>query len=91
MEGRNFKNVIYEKDDETGIVTVMINRPEIKNALTLGVLLELNWAVDALHHDDTATAMILTGAKPVGVVLNGVPVGRYSFIYKNYPYPRHYR
>jgi len=66
MQEKNFKNIIYDKDVKTGIVTVRINRPEIKNALTLGVLLELNWAADALHHDDTATAMILTGAKPAG-------------------------
>jgi len=64
MEDRKFRNVIYEKDDRTGIVTVKINRPEIKNALTIGVLLELNWAVDDVQNDDTASAMILTGAKP---------------------------
>ena len=56
-------NIIYEKDAETGIVTVTINRPEIKNALTLLVLLELYRTVDNIENDDSANAMIITGAK----------------------------
>ncbi|UCE55081.1 MAG: enoyl-CoA hydratase/isomerase family protein [Desulfobacterales bacterium] len=65
MEAKEFRNILYEKDDGTGIVTVTINRPEIKNALTITVLLELNWAADAVQNDESAKAMILTGAKPV--------------------------
>jgi 2-(1,2-epoxy-1,2-dihydrophenyl)acetyl-CoA isomerase len=64
MEAKEFRNILYEKDDGTGIVTVTINRPEIKNALTIAVLLELNWAADAVQNDESAKAMILTGAKP---------------------------
>jgi 2-(1,2-epoxy-1,2-dihydrophenyl)acetyl-CoA isomerase len=63
MNVDEFTNIIYEKDPETGIVTVTINRPEIRNALTLVVLLELYWAVDNIEKDDTVTAMIITGAK----------------------------
>ena len=66
MAEKNFESVLYEKDNETGIVTVTINRPEIRNALTLRVLLELNWAVDAVDKDDTAKALIITGARPEG-------------------------
>ncbi len=58
-----FTNIVYAKDAETGIVTVSINRPEIRNALTLVVLLELYWAVDNFENDNTVTAMIITGAK----------------------------
>lgn len=65
MEAKEFRNILYEKDDGTGIVTVTINRPEIKNALTITVLLELSWAADAVQNDESAKAMILTGAKPV--------------------------
>ena len=64
MEAREFKNLIYDKDEDSGIVTVSINRPEIKNALTITVLLELSWAAGAVKQDDSAKAMILTGAKP---------------------------
>jgi 2-(1,2-epoxy-1,2-dihydrophenyl)acetyl-CoA isomerase len=63
MNVDEFTNIIYAKDAETGIVTVTINRPEIRNALTLVVLLELYWAVDNIENDDTVTAMIITGAK----------------------------
>jgi len=66
MEAREFKNVIYDKDEDSGIVTVTINRSEIKNALTITVLLELSWAADAVQQDESAKAMILTGAKPSG-------------------------
>jgi len=67
MNVDEFTNIIYEKDAETGIVTVTINRPEIKNALTLLVLLELYWAVDTVENDATVKAMILTGAKPADI------------------------
>lgn len=63
MKVADFKNINYDKDDETGIVTVTINRPEIKNALAVMVLYELYWAVDAIETDPAAKAMILTGAK----------------------------
>jgi len=65
MKVDEFKNIIYELDDETGIVTVTINRPEIKNALTILVLLELYWAVDTIENDATVKAVILTGGKPL--------------------------
>ena len=64
MDVKDFKSLMYEKDSDTGIVTVMLNRPEIRNALTLTVLLELFWATDAVEKDEAAKVMILTGAKP---------------------------
>ena len=64
MEDREFKNLIYDKDEDSGIVTVSINRPEIKNALTITVLLELSWAADDVQNDESARAMIITGVKP---------------------------
>jgi len=66
MTEKKFEAVLYEKDIDTGIVMVTINRPEIKNALTLRVILELNWSVDAVEQDDTAKALIITGARPEG-------------------------
>jgi enoyl-CoA hydratase/carnithine racemase len=64
MTEKTFESILYEKDIDTGIVMVTINRPEIKNALTLRVILELHWAVDAVEKDDTAKALIITGARP---------------------------
>jgi len=66
MTKKNFEAVLYEKDNDTGIVMVSINRPEVKNALTFRVVLELYWAVDAVEKDDTAKALIITGARPEG-------------------------
>ena len=45
MNNHTFKNIICEKDNETGIVQITLNRPEIKNALTMVLLLELYDAV----------------------------------------------
>lgn len=65
MKLSEFKNITYDKDAESGIATITINRPEIKNALTLLVLLELYWAADAVEKDESVKAMIITGAKPL--------------------------
>jgi enoyl-CoA hydratase/carnithine racemase len=63
MEINDFKYVLYEKDADTGIVQVTLNRPEIKNALSVLLLLELNIAVETVEQDKTAKALIITGAK----------------------------
>ena len=62
MEPKDFESILYQMDPDSGIVIVTINRPEIRNALTLRVLLELYWAVDVFENDSAAKAMILTGA-----------------------------
>jgi enoyl-CoA hydratase/carnithine racemase len=62
MKIGDFKEIRYEKE-ENGIVTVMLNMPKRKNALSPYTFYELFWAVDALEKDDTARVMILTGAK----------------------------
>jgi 2-(1,2-epoxy-1,2-dihydrophenyl)acetyl-CoA isomerase len=66
MDTGSFRNVLYEKDDATGIVTITINRPDIKNALTPGVLVEFPRAIDAAAEDTSVLAVIITGAKPEG-------------------------
>ena len=63
MSAKEFNNIIYDQDDQSGIVLVTINRPDIKNALTIFVLLELHRAAELFENDDTALAMIITGAK----------------------------
>ncbi len=62
MEPKDFEGILYEKDPISGIVTITINRPDIRNALTLRVLLELYWAVDHFENDNGAKALIITGA-----------------------------
>jgi 2-(1,2-epoxy-1,2-dihydrophenyl)acetyl-CoA isomerase len=63
MKAEQFKDILYQKEEETGIVTVTMNTPRRKNALSAYSFLELWWAVDILEKDDTAHAMIMTGAK----------------------------
>lgn len=65
MDLKQFTDILYQRD-EAGIVTVTINRPDIKNALTLKVLLDLYRAADAFEKDPAAMALILTGAPPPG-------------------------
>ena len=63
MKVEDFTDILYEKDDETGIVTVTLNTPKRKNAMSSLTFLELWWAVDMMENDDTARIMIMTGAK----------------------------
>jgi 2-(1,2-epoxy-1,2-dihydrophenyl)acetyl-CoA isomerase len=63
MQPEVFNEILYAKDDTTGIVTVTLNTPKRKNALSSLTFLELFWAVASMEKDDSATAMIITGAK----------------------------
>jgi 2-(1,2-epoxy-1,2-dihydrophenyl)acetyl-CoA isomerase len=63
MKVEDFKDIVYEKEDATGIVTVTLNTPKRKNALSFITFLELFYAVEEMEKDDSATAMIVTGAR----------------------------
>jgi 2-(1,2-epoxy-1,2-dihydrophenyl)acetyl-CoA isomerase len=63
MEVKNFRDITYAKDGQTGLVMVTLNTPKRKNAMSAYTFLELWWAVDAMEKDEGARAMILTGAK----------------------------
>ncbi len=63
MKVEDFKDILYEKDDRTGIVMVTLNQPKRKNAMSPYTFWELWQAVDAMEKDDKAMAMIITGAK----------------------------
>ena len=63
MKASEFKDILYEKDEETGIVTLTLNSPKRKNAFGGTQGLEVKWAADIFQKDDTAYAMIMTGAK----------------------------
>jgi enoyl-CoA hydratase/carnithine racemase len=62
MKTEDFKEILYRKEDN-GIVTVTLNIPKRKNAMSSYTFFELFWAVDAMEKDDSARIMILTGAK----------------------------
>ncbi|MBO9499505.1 MAG: p-hydroxycinnamoyl CoA hydratase/lyase [Novosphingobium sp.] len=52
-------NVLVEFDD--GIAWVKLNRPEKRNAMSVGLAEEMNQVLDALEIDDRAGVIILTG------------------------------
>ena len=62
MKLQDFGDINYSKD-EVGIVTLTLNTPARKNALSAVTFLEIFYAVEHFQNDDSAHAMILTGAK----------------------------
>ncbi len=62
MEPKEFRDIVYSKD-ETGIVTLTLNTPARKNALSAVTFLEIFYAAEHFQADDSAHAMILTGGK----------------------------
>lgn len=61
MDTSEFTDISYELDGD-GIVTVCMNTPRRKNAISGLTALELRWAAQHFQEDDRAQAMILTGA-----------------------------
>ncbi len=61
MKTNEFSDIRYELDGD-GIVTVSLNTPKRKNAMSGLTALELRWAATHFQEDDDALAMILTGA-----------------------------
>ena len=55
-----FENIIYEKKDKVGWITV--NRPEAMNVLNMATVLELEKAIDSIEEDEDVWMAILTGA-----------------------------
>lgn len=52
-------------DDADGIRTIVFDRPDAKNALTVAMRKELCELVDAADRDPAVTAIVLTGTDPV--------------------------
>ncbi|MBD3229502.1 MAG: enoyl-CoA hydratase [Candidatus Lokiarchaeota archaeon] len=62
MNIEDFNDIIYEKEDN-GIVTVTLNIPKRKNAMSPVTFLELWYALDIMKKDKKAKVMIITGAE----------------------------
>jgi len=65
MNTEDFKDLVYLKDDN-GLVTLTLNTPARKNALSPVSFLEIYWAIDQFEKDEAAHALIITGAKTSG-------------------------
>ncbi|MBD3213054.1 MAG: enoyl-CoA hydratase [Candidatus Lokiarchaeota archaeon] len=70
MEIDEFRDILFEKE-ESGILTVTLNRPERKNALSPLTLLELWYAADHAEKDDEVKVMILTGCEEANAFCSG--------------------
>ncbi|TFF99679.1 MAG: enoyl-CoA hydratase/isomerase family protein, partial [Promethearchaeota archaeon] len=70
MRSEDFKQIKYEKE-ENGILTVTLNWPERKNALSPLGLLELIYAVEHAEKDSDVKVMILTGCEEAGAFSSG--------------------
>ncbi|MFC2031784.1 enoyl-CoA hydratase/isomerase family protein [Chloroflexota bacterium] len=57
-----FKNIIYSKDEQKGIVKITVNRPEARNALNRATREELKAAAAILKEDREVRVVIITGA-----------------------------
>ncbi len=57
----SFESIIYTRE-ENGIVRIVINRPEVRNALNITVREELKKAVADIKQDKNVRAVIITGA-----------------------------
>jgi enoyl-CoA hydratase/carnithine racemase len=61
MKIEEFQDIKYEKE-ENGIVTITLNVPSRKNAMSQVTFLELWYAIDAMEKDKETKVMIITGA-----------------------------
>jgi enoyl-CoA hydratase/carnithine racemase len=57
-----FESFLYHHDEDTGVATVTLNRPERLNALTFQVYDELRQGFEALDREPGVRAIVLTGA-----------------------------
>lgn len=70
MNPNEFKDIIYEIE-ANGILTITLNKPQIKNALSPLTLLELWYAVDHAAMDEEVKVMILTGCEEAAAFSSG--------------------
>lgn len=62
MQPQEFRDITYTRDEE-GIATLTFNTPKRKNALSAYTFFEIHAAIEHFEADDSAHAMIVTGAK----------------------------
>jgi enoyl-CoA hydratase len=72
-----FKEIVYDKDTEKGIVRITINRPQVRNALNKVVRQELREAMRAIEQDQDVRVAIVTGAGDKAFV-SGADIGDFK-------------
>ena len=54
-----YENLLYETAD--GICRITLNRPQVYNALSRGLIREITTAVEAAGIDDSVRVVVITG------------------------------
>ena len=57
-----YERIRYERDTDTGVATLTINRPQVLNALDLPTLKEMSHAFEQASWDDAVAVVVVTGA-----------------------------
>ena len=65
-------NYIQMERKTEDIILIIINRPEVLNAVNIDVISELSKAIDIVREDDTIKVVILRGA--VKIILCGADI-----------------
>lgn len=60
MKVEDFQDIVYQKEDN-GICTIMISRPERRNAVSYISFLEIFTVLEDMEKDDNAKVLIITG------------------------------
>jgi 2-(1,2-epoxy-1,2-dihydrophenyl)acetyl-CoA isomerase len=55
-----YKHILFENRD--GIAKIVLNRPEVYNALHADLILEITQAIDQISQDDSVRVVIMTGS-----------------------------
>lgn len=55
----SYEHILFDEAD--GVATLTINRPQVMNALHVGVIAEMIHAIDRVRDEGTARALLLTG------------------------------
>lgn len=58
-----YENIIYEVED--GVATLTFNRPEMKNAISVGLSEEVEDVLDKVAADDEIKVLLITGGKDI--------------------------
>lgn len=64
-----FKNIRFETEDK--VATIMINRPEKKNAIDVNTMFELQGAIQQIEREKEILALILTGSGDESFISGG--------------------
>jgi len=58
----DFENILYSKDDNTGIAKLTINRPQVRNALNKAARREIRTVFESIVKSKDVRVLIITGA-----------------------------